>query len=145
MTNTGIPAVIFPAENGNRENGRENTPTVPVFLFFSWKRFTVGLDGKRSLSRQDFPVPFSTQRIRDYSSSVHFMDHLCNLIGKNRLDRPVFWNRWTGRFQLNRTIFYMCFIWAPNWTYNMSILIISRSSLRNYFLYVLHISSKLDI
>ena len=30
MTNTGIPAGIFPAENGNRENGRENTPTVPV-------------------------------------------------------------------------------------------------------------------
>ena len=29
-TNTGIPAGIFPAENGNRENGRENTPTVPV-------------------------------------------------------------------------------------------------------------------
>ena len=23
-------AGIFPAENGNRENGRENTPTVPV-------------------------------------------------------------------------------------------------------------------
>ena len=29
-TNTGILAGIFPAENGNRENGRENTPTVPV-------------------------------------------------------------------------------------------------------------------
>ena len=29
-TNTGIAAGIFPAENGNRENGRENTPTVPV-------------------------------------------------------------------------------------------------------------------
>ena len=26
----GIPAGIFPAENGNRENGRKNTPTVPV-------------------------------------------------------------------------------------------------------------------
>ena len=30
MTNTGTPAGIFPAENGNRENGRENTPTVSV-------------------------------------------------------------------------------------------------------------------
>ena len=29
-TNTGIPAGIFMAENGNRENGRENTTTVPV-------------------------------------------------------------------------------------------------------------------
>ena len=29
-TNTEIPAGIFPAENENRENGRENTPTVPV-------------------------------------------------------------------------------------------------------------------
>ena len=62
----------FPAKNGNRENGRENTPTVSVpvparfpvlfaiFLFFPRKRFTVGLNGKRSRSGRDFPVPFST-------------------------------------------------------------------------------------
>ena len=31
-TNMGIPAGIFPAENGNRENGRKNTPTVPVLV-----------------------------------------------------------------------------------------------------------------
>ena len=29
-TNTGIPTGIFSAENRNRENGRENTPTVLV-------------------------------------------------------------------------------------------------------------------
>ena len=32
MTNTGIPAGIFPTENGNRENGRENTSTVLVLF-----------------------------------------------------------------------------------------------------------------
>ena len=67
-TNTGI----FPAENGNRENGPKNTPTIPVsvparfpvlfshFTIFSQKRFTVGLNSKRSRSGRDFPVPFST-------------------------------------------------------------------------------------
>ena len=44
-TNTGIPAGIFPAENGNRENGRENTSTVPVparfpILFFHFPIFS---------------------------------------------------------------------------------------------------------
>ena len=29
-TNPRIPAGIFPRENGNREYGRENTPTDPV-------------------------------------------------------------------------------------------------------------------
>ena len=36
VTNTGIPTEIFPAENGNREYDRENTPTdsVPVSAGF---------------------------------------------------------------------------------------------------------------
>ena len=32
----------------------------PIFPYFSWKRFTVGLNGKWSRSGWDFPVPFST-------------------------------------------------------------------------------------
>ena len=69
--NTGIPVGIFPIENGNRENGQENTPTVSVpvpalsvlfshFPIFPRKWFTIGLDGKQSRLGRNFPVPFST-------------------------------------------------------------------------------------
>ena len=99
MTNTGIPAVIFPAENGNRENGRENTPTVPVhvpvfpfcfpvFPFFSWKRFTVGLDGKRSRDRI-FPSRF--QPYESETIAVRFTSWTIYAIWSVKTG-------WTGRF-----------------------------------------------
>ena len=71
-TNPGIPAGIFLRENGTLNTVGKTPqpisfpfpPVFPfyflVFLFFSRKRFTVGLDGKRSRSGRDFPIPFST-------------------------------------------------------------------------------------
>ena len=71
-TNTGI----FPAENGNRENGRKNSPTVPfpfppvfpfcfpIFLFFSRKQFMVDLNGKRSRRDGIFASHFQPWRRR---------------------------------------------------------------------------------
>ena len=47
-------------KHSNRSRSRSRPFSRFVFSFFSQKRFTVGLNGKRSRSGRDFPVLFST-------------------------------------------------------------------------------------